>query len=73
MQQPCHNATIVEKGYEGLDWWNFAHVNKQPWRRIFFIKNFNFFQVVKFILYVFKTIFTTLCYNNDEDCDILKL
>jgi hypothetical protein len=30
------------------------------------------FQVVKFILDVFKTFVNTLCYNNDENCDIFK-
>jgi hypothetical protein len=78
MQQPCHDVAIVKKDCKGLDLmvvysWNFAHVNRQPWRRIFFIKIFNFFLVVKFILNVFKTFVNTLCYNNDEDCDILKL
>jgi hypothetical protein len=42
MQQPCHDAAIVKKDYKGLDLmvvylWNFTHVNKQPWRRIFFL------------------------------------
>jgi hypothetical protein len=31
------------------------------------------FQVVKFISYVLKTFVSTLCYNNDENCDIFKL
>ncbi len=74
MQQPCHDAAIVKKDYEGLDLmvvylWNFAHVNRQPWRKKNSLK-FSIFQVVKFILDVFKTFVNTLCYINDEDCDI---
>ncbi len=48
LQQPCHNVGIVKKDYQGLDLmvvysWNFAYVKKQPWRKIFFTKIFNFF------------------------------
>jgi hypothetical protein len=32
-----------------------------------------YFQVVKFISDVFKTFVNTLCYNNDENCDLFKL
>jgi hypothetical protein len=48
LQQPCHNVVIVQNDYEGLDLmvvypWNFAHVKKQPWKKIFFTKIFNVF------------------------------
>ncbi len=78
MQQPCHNVAIVKKDYKGLDLmivypWNFAHVKRQLWKTIFFNQNFNSFQVVKFIANDFKTFVSTLCYNNDDDCDLFKL
>ncbi len=54
----CHNATIMQKDYEGLDLRlvylrTFAHVKVKPWRRIFFSISF---QVVKFISNVLKNI-----------------
>jgi hypothetical protein len=54
LQQPCHNVATVKKHYERLDLmvdypWKFAHVKRQQWKRIFFNKNFNSCQVVKFI------------------------
>jgi len=44
LQQPCHNAIIVQKDYERLDLmifypWNFAHVKIQPWKKIKKIKS----------------------------------
>jgi len=32
-----------------------------------------FFQIMKFILDGLKTFVSTLCYNNDENCDLFKL
>jgi hypothetical protein len=42
----CYNNN--KKDYEGLDLmvfypWNFAHVKKQSWKKIFFTKILNFF------------------------------
>ncbi len=78
LQQPCHNATITKKYYKGLGLmivypWNLAHVKRQPWRKIFLIKDFNFFSSCEVISNVFKTFFGTFCYNNDEHCGICKL
>ncbi len=78
MQQPCHNVAIVKKDYEGLDLtivypWKFAHVKIQRWKIKIFNKFFNSFQVVKFISNGFKTFVSTLCYNNDDDCDLFEL
>jgi hypothetical protein len=53
--------------------WNFAHVKKQPCKKSFSLKLSKKFQVVKFISNVLKTFINTLCYNNDKDCDFLKL
>jgi hypothetical protein len=36
---------------------NFAHVKQQPWRRIFFIKIFNFFSSREVHMRCFKNIF----------------
>jgi hypothetical protein len=53
--QPCdYNVAIVQKDYEGLYLivvypWNFAHVKRQPWKKILFLKFSISFQVVKFI------------------------
>jgi hypothetical protein len=52
--------------------WNFAFVKRQPWKKKFNKIN-NFSKVVKFISNVLKTFVITLCYNNDENCDLLKL
>jgi len=53
--------------------WNFTHVKRQPCKKIFFIRILNFFQGVKFILDVLKTFVSTLCDNDNENCDFLML
>jgi hypothetical protein len=53
--------------------WNFSHVKKKHEKEYFSLKFSISFQVVTFIFDVFKTFVNTLCYNNDENCDILKL
>jgi hypothetical protein len=66
LQQPYHNAAIVKKDYKRLDLmvvylWNF------------FNKIFNFFSSYEVHIRFFLTFVNTLCYNNDEDCDLFKL
>jgi hypothetical protein len=53
--------------------WNFARAKRQPWKKSFSLKFSISFQVVRFIWNVLKTFVSTLCYNNDEDCDLFKL
>ncbi len=73
-----YNVAIVKKDYEGLDLLivysrNFAHLKVKPWKKNFSLKFSIFFQIMKFILDGLKTFASTLCYNNDENCDLFKL
>ncbi len=77
LQQPYHNVVIVQKDYKGLDLmvvypWNFTHVKRQPWRRIFFIKILNLFSSCVVHIRCFKKFVSTLWWYNDENFDLLK-
>jgi hypothetical protein len=53
--------------------WNVAHVERKPWEKKNSLKLSICFQIMKFILNGLKTFVSTLCYNNDENFDLLKL
>jgi hypothetical protein len=58
---PITNVTIMKEDYKRLDLmvvytWNFAHVRKQPKKRIFFIKIFNFFSSCEVHIRCFENI-----------------
>ncbi len=62
----CYN---YKKDYKGLDLivvylWNFAHVKREPQRKIFFTKILNFFSSCEVHIRCFFKKLSTLCYNN---------
>jgi hypothetical protein len=50
-----------------------AHVKRQTWKKYSSLIIWISFQVVKFISDGFKKFVNTLCYNNDESCDLSQL